>query len=208
MQTSSYIYYSNFKRSMSLIFIACIFALLVISPTYAAEGDEATKSLKDTEFLGLKLIEANLNSVRSHLWDVGGFLQAPTTVKQRNIDKFFPWTTIRDSYYVLFQYNHAGNVVSVKRLYRPYSIRNNNKRSAIKTQDVARQMIAELGQPTSTQRKGWGGSLSYPSYTWQDESIEITIDREGSEALGNVFIEYTIKTNKRYEVITDKEENA
>jgi len=139
------------------------------------------------------------------LWDIGGFLQAKSTVQQRNIDKFFPWSTIRDSYHVTFQYNHAGDVVSVKRVYRPYSLLNNNKRSPINTKDVALKLIPDLGQPTQTVRKGWGGGLSYPSYTWQDETMQISIDREGSEKLGNVYIEYVIKTKDRYAVVKDQE---
>jgi len=168
-------------------------------------GEPPSKPLKEVEFLGLNLVQANLNTVRSHLWDIGGFLQAKSTVKQRNIDKFFPWSTIRDSYHVTFQYNHAGDVVSVKRVYRPYSLINSNKRSPIDTKDVALKLIADLGQPTQTVRKGWGGGLSYPSYTWQDETMQISIDREGSEKLGNVYIEYVIKTKDRYAVVKDQE---
>jgi len=176
--------------------------------TIHAEETVNIKPLKDVEFLGLKLIDANLNSVRSHLWDVGGFLQAQTTVKQRNIDKFFPWSTIRDSYHVTFQYNHSGKVVSVTRLYRPYSTENSNNRRNITTKDIALQLIPELGQPTSVKRKGWGGGLSYPSYAWQDEDMIITLDREGSEKLGNIFVQYTVKSNKRYAVVKPVEDET
>ena len=186
--------------------IVSLFGASFLNPATAETNDEKlSKPLNEVEFLGLNLVQANLNTVRTHLWDIGGFLQAKSTVQQRNIDKFFPWSTIRDSYHVTFQYNHAGDVVSVKRVYRPYSLLNNNKRSPINTKDVALKLIPDLGQPTQTVGKGWGGGLSYPSYTWQDETMQISIDREGSEKLGNVYIEYVIKTKDRYAVVKDQE---
>ncbi len=183
---------------LTVVFIT---ALITHSNVVAEDvPEQPVKALNETEFLGLKLAEANINSVRSHLWDVGGFLQAKSTVKQRNIDKFYPWSSIRDSYYITFEYNHAGNVVSVTRLYRPYSTELNNKRSAITTKEVALKFISEYGQPTAIQTKGWGGSPSYPSYIWENETLRILIDREGSELYGNVFIRYEIKNNRRFEV--------
>lgn len=177
--------------------------LLASYATFSAVSSE-TKPLKEVEFLGLKLTEANINSVRSHLWDIGGFLQAKSTIRQRHIDKFYPWSTIRDSYYVTFHYNHAGNVVSVIRMYRPYSTEQSNKRSPIDTKDVAIELSSLLGKPSSIIRKGWGGGPSYPSYIWQDDDMKISVDREGSEIFGNVFIKYEVKSSKRFEVIKDK----
>lgn len=186
----------------SLVFI--VFMLTLSANAFAETAENTTnKPLKEIEFLGLKLVDANLNKVRTHLWDIGGFLQAKSTIKQRNIDKFYPWSTIRDSYHVTFQYNNAGNVVTVKRVYRPYSVLNQNKRTPIETKDIAMVLTQEIGQPKFIKRKGWGGGLSYSSYLWEDDNIEVKIDREGSEKLGNVFIEYTIKNNKRYEVKKD-----
>jgi len=195
--------------AQNFIFYRCLAPLLIfslsITTSYAEDAastkPESQKPLKEVQFLGLKLVDANLNTVRSHLWDIGGFLQAKTTVKQRNIDKFFPWSEMRDSYHVTFQYNHAGDVVSVKRVYRPYSIVNSNKRTPIETKDVARKLIGDLGQPTQSMRKGWGGTLSYQSYIWQDDDVKIILDREGSERLGNIFVEYIIKSHDRYAVI-------
>ena len=186
-----------------------LFACLILSShSVNANDDQAApgNSLKETEFLGLKLIEADINKVRAHLWDIGGFLQAKTTIRQRNIDKFFTWSTIQDSYHVVFRYNHAGKVVSVKRLYRPYSTENSNRRTAISTREVALKLIEQLGQPSRIETKGWGGMPSYPSYTWQDESMKVVVDREGSEYLGNVFVKYTVKTQKPYAV--DKNDQA
>lgn len=149
-------------------------------------------AVKDTPFLGLKLVGQDLNGVRNQLWDIGGFLQDRSTVRQRNVDKFFAWSNIRDSYYVEFRYNNAGKVVSAKRLYRPNSILNANKRTPIETRDVALGIIAQAGQPTQVIRKGWGGSPSYRSYIWKDDDLTIIVDREGSEIYGNVFVEYIV----------------
>lgn len=199
----------SFKYTQILKLTLVFITALITHSNVVAEDDpeQPVKGLNETEFLGLKLAEANINSVRSHLWDVGGFLQAKSTVKQRNIDKFYPWSTIRDSYYISFEYNHAGNVVSVTRLYRPYSTELNNKRSAITTKEVALKFISEYGQPTAIQTKGWGGSPSYPSFIWENEMLRILIDREGSELYGNVFIRYEIKNNRRFEV-AEKATNA
>ncbi|WEJ61536.1 hypothetical protein [Thiomicrorhabdus lithotrophica] len=196
----------SYKEFQITTLILGLFLVTFLNQAIAETTEEKTsKPLNEVKFLGLNLVQANLDTVRSHLWDIGGFLQAQSTVRQRNIDKFFPWSTIRDSYHITFRYNHAGDVVSVKRVYRPYSLINNNKRSPINTKDIALKLIPDLGQPTQTVRKGWGGGPSYPSYTWQDETMQISIDREGSEKLGNVYIEYVIKTKDPYEVIKEQE---
>ncbi len=171
----------------------------------ANAADNPTKSdtsvdLSAVRFLGLELKSADLNKVREHLWAIGGFDQARSTVRQRNIDKFFTKSRIRDSYYVEFHYNNAGNVTSVKRLYRPYSTENSNRRTAISTKEVALQLIPDLGQPVQVETKGWGGTLTYSSYRWEDDTMSVVIDREGSEKLGNVFVEYTVKTESPYAI--------
>lgn len=176
--------------------IAAVLQMAVISVEAA---DEENPPLAQVTLLGIELATANLNQVREQLWDIGGFMQARSTVRQRNIDKFFTWSRIRDSYYVEFRYNNSGNVTSVKRLYRPYSIEHQNRRSAITTDEVAEKLSADLGQPFMV-RKGWGGSLSYSSYRWEDDKIQVLIDREGGEQLGNVFVQYTIKEQSPYAV--------
>lgn len=182
--------------------VILIFCLIVPSaPLYAAETAPASR----VNVLGINLIQADITSVRSQLWNIGGYLQAKSSVTQHNYDKFFPWSTMRDSYYILFRYNHAGKITSVKRLYRPYSIEHNNRRAAITTHEVARSLIQKLGPPSQIQTKGWGGSLSYRSYTWQDDKVTITIDREGGEKLGNIFVQYTVKIHDPYEVIPKDE---
>ncbi len=183
-----------------LLLIACC----IFSPPslYAAETTPAS----DVNVLGINLIQADITSVRNQLWNIGGYLQAKSSVKQHNYDKFFPWSTMRDSYYILFRYNHAGKITSVKRLYRPYSIEQNNRRTAITTREVARSLIQQLGAPSQVQTKGWGGSLGYRSYTWQDDKVTITVDREGGEKLGNIFVQYTVNIHDPYEVVQKEEE--
>ena len=167
-----------------LITIALILNSFFLTPSWAA--------VKDVSFLGMKLLEQDLNGVRNQLWNIGGFLQDPSTTKQRNIDKFFTWSNIRDSYYVEFRYDNAGKVASAMRLYRPESILNANKRTPIETRDIALEIIAQIGQPTQVIRKGWGGSPSYRSYIWKDDELTVIVDREGSEIYGNVFVKYIV----------------
>lgn len=183
----------------------CLVILFAPNNLFAAEGETEgdNKPVSEIKLLGINLLEANLTSIRQHLNNLGGFLQAKSTIKQTNTDKFFPWSNNRDSYYFQFRYNHAGKVTSVKRLYRPYSILQSNRRSAIQTKDIALELTKRLGQPTSIIRKGWGGTQNYTSYTWQDDKMTIKVDREGSELLGNVFVEYTVTVHDPYEVIDD-----
>lgn len=189
-------------RPSSLLSFYWLLPLILWLPLNA-QGQTApsqTVDLNEVKLLGIKLSEAGLNKVRQHLWDIGGFQQAQSTVRQRNVDKFFTWSRIRDSYYVEFRYNNAGKVTSAKRLYRPYSLESSNRRSVISTREVVLELIPTLGQPHQVTRKGWGGTLSYSSFVWEDDKMKITVDREGSELLGNVFVEYQIKTQPLYDV--------
>lgn len=176
------------KPSMyKLTILTLIIAL--ISPVSSA----AATPVKDVTLLGLKLVDLNQDKVRNQLWNIGGFLQAKSTIKQRNLDKFFAWSNIRDSYYVEFRYNSTGKVHSVKRLYRSLSIEHSNLRTPLKTREVARKLIPKIGQPTQVIRKSWGGSPSYPSFIWEDDQVKVILDREGSEIYGNIFVKYIIK---------------
>lgn len=180
------------------LILACLFFVPAIQVVQAAEP--AVKPISQIEFLGLELITANFERVRTHFWEIGGLSQAKSTVRQRNLDKFFARSNMQDSYYVQFRYNNAGKVTSVKRLYRPYSQQSAHANNEIQTRDIALQLIQKVGQPTSMIKKGWGGGQKYPAYTWQDDKMTIKVDREGSTNLGNVFIEYTIDINDPFEV--------
>lgn len=185
-----------------LILSLSLFGFLVPTNLFAEEASK--KAASEIRVLGLDLMESDPKSVRKHLQALGGFLQAKSTIKQTNIDKFFPWSNQRDSYYITFRYNASGKITSVKRLYRPYSLEVANKRTAIATKDIAQGFIQELGQPNSVIRKGWGGTQKYHAYTWKDDKVTIRVDREGSEKLGNVFIEYTINIHDPYEVVKEE----
>lgn len=179
-----------------------IFGLFIPTNLFAEETSKTPVS--EVRVLGLNLIESDPKSVRKHLQALGGFLQAKSTIKQTNIDKFFPWSNQRDSYHIIFRYNASGKITSVKRLYRPYSLEVANKRSAIATKDIAQSLIQQLGQPNTVIRKGWGGTQKYHAYTWKDDKVTIRVDREGSERLGNVFIEYIVNIHDPYEVEIEK----
>ena len=180
-----------------------MFVLIMISvalPFQASQAEDEVVDLKAVSVLGIKPAEFNIPKVREHLWNIGGFMQAKSTIRQRNIDKFFAWSRIRDSYYLEFRYNHVGNITSVKRLYRPYSTEHASRRTPISTREVAFELINQAGQPSKVLRKGWGGTLAYSSYEWEDDNIRIVVDREGSEKLGNVFVEYTVKNESPYAI--------
>lgn len=184
--------------AIGLVFIAFTF----FPPTgIAAESEK----LKNVKIMGIDPYQADFKKVRKHFLELGGFWLSRDAFDHQhiNLDKFYPWSNMRDSYYIAFNYNPAGKITSVKRVYRPYS-KHFNKRTALETRDIARHLIEELGQPTQIVRKGWGGMPTYPSYIWQNEQYEIRIDREGSEILGNVFVEYTLKSHDRYETKTAK----
>ncbi|MBN2865552.1 MAG: hypothetical protein JXK16_06040 [Thiotrichales bacterium] len=187
----------NTQKTFLQTALALVLSAVPLPFTWAVEEPV---DLTTVAVLGIKPAEFNIPKIREHLWNIGGFMQARSTIKQRNIDKFFAWSRIRDSYYLEVRYNHIGNVTSLKRLYRPYSIEQSNKRTAISTKDVALELIGKAGQPSRMVRKGWGGSLTYSSFEWEDDNIKIVVDREGSEKLGNVFVEYIVKNQSPYAI--------
>lgn len=187
----------NTQKTFLQTALALVLSAVPLQFTWAVEEPV---DLTTVAVLGIKPAEFNIPKIREHLWNIGGFMQARSTLKQRNIDKFFAWSRIRDSYYLEVRYNHIGNVTSLKRLYRPYSIEQSNKRTAISTKDVALELIGQAGQPSRMVRKGWGGSLTYSSFEWEDDNIKIVVDREGSEKLGNVFVEYIVKNQSPYAI--------
>lgn len=172
---------------------------ILIAPVMSSFGAEETSAeksvpkLEDITFLGAKLIEQDLNSMRKLLWNTGGFMQARSTIRQKNIDKFFPWSNLRDSYYIECRYTPEGKLSSLYRLYRPSSLELNNRRSGITTQEVAQLIQKKVKQAPIVITKSWGGSGTYRAYIWENDKIKITVDRQGSERWGNVFVLYQIK---------------
>ena len=172
----------------------------------------ASQSLAQVEpsqakLLGLVVTEADMDKVRRQLNNLGGFKQDRATVKHRNIDKFFTYSNLRDSYYIEFRYDANGKVVSAKRLYRPSGERLINEYRDLDTRDIARQMIQTLGQPNRIETKARLGLPGYPSYIWQDEQITIRIDRVGSDRYAPIFVEYLVNTDPFVEKTVDEQQN-
>jgi len=174
------------------------------SLSFAAEKKETrqtppkTSSLENVTFLGAKLIEQDLNSIRKLLWNTGGFIQAKSTVQQKNIDKFYPWSNLRDSYYIECRYTPEGKLSSLYRLFRYQSIKFNNRRTPITTREVAQQIQKQVKQTPKVITKSWGGSGTYRAYIWEDDKMKIIVDRQGSERWGKVFVLYQIKPIQTY----------
>lgn len=164
-------------------------SLLAMPPALAQTPPE------QAELLGIKLTEADMKSVRAHLRNLGGFKQDRATADHRNMDKFFAYSNLRDSYYVQFRYDANGKVVSAKRLLRRSGTHFNNDYRDVETQQVARQLIQTYGQPNQVIRKSLNGLPSYASFVWQDDEVRITVDRVGSDRYAPIFIEYEVATD-------------
>lgn len=188
-------------RAFFKLFIATV---VVAFPINGWAADERPKPIDQITFLGLTLTDNDLDSVRQQLWDIGGFKQADSTKRQRNLDKFFTWSRMRDSYYVEFRYDNAGKITSAYRLFRPQSILFENRRTPISTKAVAQTIVKQIGPPTRIIRKGWGGSPDYTAYIWQNDQLKVEVDREGSERYGNVFIRYTVNRDPYFVAEKDK----
>ncbi len=168
-----------------------LFALLL------ALASTASAAIKPSEitFMGLKLAETDLNQVRKHLWRNGGFLQARTTVKQLNVDIFYPWSRMRDSYQLEFHYDPNGKFQWLKRLYRfsPHKqVLTHNSMKPITTREVALQLQKKLGPPQRTIYRQWGGMPGYLAYEWRDDVMTIRVDRVDGDPTQPVFVLYRL----------------
>lgn len=166
-----------------------LFAASLLSLPLQAQEPIAPQQAK---LVGINLMQADKQTVRQHLRAIGGFQQERATFDHPNLDKFFPVSNLRDSYYIEFRYDANGQVVSAKRLYRRSALRVNNDYRDLSTEDIARQLIPIYGQPDQVQRKVSDGFASYPSFVWRDNEMTIRIDRKGSDRYSPVFIEYQL----------------
>lgn len=180
--------------------------LMMLSVNSLAQNQITEPS--QASLLGIKLIEADMDAVRKHLKDIGGFQQDRATVKHRNMDKFFAYSNLRDSYYVEFQYDPNGKVVSAKRLFRKSGKHFNNEYRDLQTEDIARQLIQTYGQPHQVTRKSRDGSHRYAAYTWRDDNMTITLDRVGSDSMAPIFLRYDVQTDRYVAKIPDPDELA
>lgn len=165
---------------------------LIALSSYAENSRAEVVTPSKATLLGLVVSEVDMDQVRIHLNQLGGFKQDKATVNHRNLDKFFTYSNQRDSYYIEFRYDANGKVVSAKRLYRPSGVRLIHEYRDLETQDLARQFIKTLGQPHQVIRKTRMGLNSYPAYIWQDEQVTIRLDRKGSDRYAPIFLEYTV----------------
>ena len=183
-------------------------SLLIISVMLTLPGNvsaaDRPKPIDKITLLGLDLTKSSLDSVRQKLWDIGGFQQARSTVRQRNIDKFFSVSRFKDSYYVEFHYDNAGKVTSAYQLFEYRTIEFQNRRTPVQTRAVALEIMQQIGQPTQVIRKGWGGMPGYNAYIWKNDLMTVEVDREGSEILGNVFVKYTVNRDPYFVADKDK----
>lgn len=166
----------------------------LIAPTQANEP----KPIDQVTIMGINPLKHSLNSVRRHLWSIGGFKQAAFSVRKRNVDKFFTVTRATESYYLEFFYDNAGKITSIYQLYRPVSYRFSESKSALTTRDIAKDIQQQIGEPTHIQTKGQSGSPNYAAYIWQDDKITVKIDREDNDAFGNIYVQYTVNQRNPY----------
>ena len=143
------------------------------------------------------LQNATQKSINKHFAAIGGFHQSKTSFGKKNYDKYYSHSQLGDSYYLDFRFNSAGQLTKATQLFRPYndslvqSVTNDSR--ALTTKDVALKIMQTFGQPTQVERKGWGGFSTYNAYSWEDDNLKILVDRQGSESLGNVYVQYQIK---------------
>jgi len=171
----------KFNIGASLIIFASVFNFAQAEQT----PDQVT-------LLGINLLSADQTLVRKHLREVGGFRQERATFSHPNVDKFFPVSNLRDSYYIEFRYDANGQIVSAKRLYRRSGRHSINEFRDLTTQDLARKLASELGQAPQVSRKQREGNASYPTYSWQTTDLSIKIDHQASNPLQPIFVEYTL----------------
>ncbi len=165
-----------------------ILPIFFISPSVSSDVEK----INQASFLGLPVLKTDVNKVRDQLWDIGGFVQARSTKQKRSVDIFFMSYRLKDSYKIEFTYRSAGDLLSIRRLYLPQSIFHKNKRTYIQTREIANDLSEQLGKPTKIRRVS-GNSRAYSAYEWETDKLKITLDREGSEYLGNIFVSYQVK---------------
>lgn len=185
-------YAASVKTGVFCLLVTTSSALPVQAKVFS---DIGTTPIDEVELLGVKLVNQEFRTVRQLLWDLGGFRQAKSTLYQKNVDKFFPISQIRDSYYIEFRYNPQGRVTQVKRMFRYATPSYHNRLHPIRTWEVAEEIVSQIGLPTRIKRKSWGAGPSYNSYIWESEQITVTVDREGSDYYGNIYVEYINKVD-------------
>lgn len=171
-----------------------VFLLLLSLSAFAAEKPVL---VKDVTLLGMKLRVMNTDQVREQMRLLGGFLEARTTVRQFNVDIFYPWSRKRDVYKLEFHYDPNGRFQWAEQLYRysPHKqILTHNKMTPITTEEVVQQLQQQLGPPQTKQWRSCCGTPGYFRYEWQDDTMTVVVDRVDGDPLKPVFVLYRLNT--------------
>lgn len=178
-----------------------LIAMLIFGMVHPSQAEE-TNPIDQVTVVGINPLKHSFNSVRRHLWNIGGFKQATSSMRQRNVDKFFAINRITESYYLEFYYDNAGRITTIYQLFRPYSNRFSEMQSPQNIKGIAQRIIQQIGSPTRIETKGSAGSPNYSAYIWENDKLTVKIDREGSDAFGNIYIQYTANQRDPYFVAT------
>lgn len=194
-----------------LVALLCIYGVSVHTSAAAEEnnetnptGSQEVKAVepKEAKLFDMPLFEATRERVNQHFAKIGGFKQSRASFRKKHYDKFYSISQLADSYYLDFRFNSAEQLTLATQLYRPFNdslVQNIDRNSKmLTTRRLAVKMSEKYGPPTGIIRKGWGGFKTYNAYYWEDEQIKISIDRQGNEALGNVFVQYQMKNIPSY----------
>ncbi len=155
----------------------------------------AATAVKDVTLLGLKLRTANTNDVHEHFFRLGGFLQARSTVRQFTMDVFYPWSRERQLYRLAFHYDPNGRFQWAEQRFRisPHKqTLTHNRMTPITTDEIARQLVEQLGEPQQKQWRQWGGMPGYYRYEWRDEAMTVVVDHTDGDPLAPVFVLYRL----------------
>ncbi len=171
------------------------FFLLLLFVSFSATAQEAQVAVKDVTLLGLKLRVVNTDQVREQMRLLGGFLEARTTIRQFNVDIFYPWSRERALYKLEFHYDPNGRFQWAQQLFRysPHKqILTHNRTQPVTTEEIVQQLQAQIGPPQSKQWRSCCGTPGYFRYEWKDDAMTIIVDRVDGDPLKPVFVLYRL----------------
>lgn len=190
---------------MSKIRFSNLFVLLFLSSALSlnvAFAEEAPIKPAEAKLFDLPLQKITQKELNEHFAKIGGFKQSRSSYGQKHFDRYYSPSQLEESYYLDFRFNSEGQLTSATQLYRPFNhspeISVDQNSQQLTPRRLAMRFVEQYGQPTAIERKGWGGFSQYNAYFWEDETLKITIDRQGSESLGTIFVRYEIKNIPLY----------
>ena len=156
----------------------------------------AAVPVKDVTLLGLKLRTVNTNQVRTHFWRMGGFMEPEASARQINVDIFFPWSRNRELYRLEFHYDPNGRFQWAEARYRwqPHkAVLVHNRPTPLTTDEIARRLAEQLGEPKSVTLRQFANQR-YRSYEWEDDTMQVRVDRLDGDPTQPVYVLYRLKT--------------